>query len=121
MANKYIDKFSFAKYLDSHYCDRCKAILFVNDVDFHPRFCWSCRIKDVMNDLETYPTEDVEERKHGKWIPIPDEDAPYYEKSDWIGCSECRQYAHYTRITDKPILSNFCPNCGARMRGDSDV
>ena len=75
----------------------------------------------IQTKISKIPAADVVERKHGKWIPIPDKDAPYYEKSDWIGCSECRQYAHYTRISDKPILSSFCPNCGAKMDGDSDV
>ena len=107
MATEYINKFSFAKYLDSHYCDRCKAIFFINDVDFHPRFCWSCRIKDVMNDLETYQTEDVKEQKHGKWMEIRQGVIP----SGY--CSECEIW---NRVTA------YCPNCGAQMEiGDSDV
>ncbi len=79
-------------------------------------------IKNFKEFVKQIDHADVVEQKHGEWIPIPDKDAPYYEKSDWIGCSECRQYAHYTRISDKPILSNFCPNCGARMEsGDGNV
>ena len=109
MATEYINKFRFAKYLDSHYCDRCKAILFINDVDFHPRFCWSCRIKDVMNDLETYQTEDVVEQKHGTWL---------YEgmiDKAWrvYTCSACGG-----KCIDGGA---YCPTCGAEMRYEDDV
>lgn len=49
------------------------------------------------------------ERKHGKWIQHVGEDTEYH-------CSECKRIHYFwnTKI-------NFCPNCGADMRGDNDV
>lgn len=45
------------------------------------------------------------ERKTGKWIT--------QEFGSWAECSECHE------LYDIPIAnSNFCPNCGADMRGE---
>ena len=59
----------------------------------------------LVNELATFPSADVVERKVGKWL-----------KSAWsIRCSECGY--------DMPFaVRNFCPNCGAQMiGGDEDV
>ena len=100
MATKYIDKFSFAKYLDSRYCRKCMA----KDRTVNaPFLCHSCTINDMFHDLETYHTEDVVERKRGKWTEI----------RQGIGtrgrCSECMSYNWITP---------YCPNCGAQMGED---
>lgn len=53
------------------------------------------------------------ERKTGKWIEQDDGwDGVYYE------CSCCKEA--FTLIDGTPTdnLYNFCPNCGADMRGD---
>ena len=55
------------------------------------------------------PLQEVEpERKKGKWKIYTDErfDIDYYK------CSECG-YEPYRRMD----ISNFCPDCGADMRG----
>ena len=51
------------------------------------------------------------ERKKGKWLLLTDErfDIDYYK------CSECG-YEPYRKMD----ISNFCPNCGADMRGEQD-
>lgn len=43
------------------------------------------------------------ERKRGKWMPF---DNPWYK------CSECGAVRE-----NKSFMENFCPNCGADMRG----
>lgn len=53
--------------------------------------------------LERLPT--IEERKTGKWIPF---DYPWYR------CSECGAVRE-----NKSFLENYCPNCGADMRGET--
>ena len=45
----------------------------------------------------------IEERKTGEWIPF---DIPWYQ------CSECGAVRE-----NKSFMENFCPNCGADMRG----
>lgn len=50
--------------------------------------------------------------KHGNW--------DYSEKEDgecpWYFCSVCDSPAEQL-YTDEPLLSEFCPHCGADMRG----
>lgn len=58
--------------------------------------------------------EFVKQRK-GKWLP----DNTTYEKFWYFVCSECKratQIPHYMG----GFLYNFCPNCGADMRGEHD-
>ena len=52
------------------------------------------------------PCKTVEERKQGGWIERFDED------SKWLMCTECHG--------DSDNAYNFCPNCGADMRGRKD-
>lgn len=54
--------------------------------------------------IDSVPAADVVERKKGKW------------KQGY--CSECR----YNWSKDAPIANvpNFCPNCGADMRGTNE-
>lgn len=53
------------------------------------------------------------ERKKGEWIEQDDGwDGIYYE------CSECREAFTLMDGTPTDNLYNFCPNCGADMRGD---
>lgn len=64
------------------------------------------RLKYIVADAPT-----IEERKKGKWIPCFDEeDYPLGCK-----CSVCNE----TYVMPYG-LSNFCPNCGAEMRGEED-
>ena len=50
----------------------------------------------------------AEERKKGKWIDEP---------NCWYRCSYCK--SHYPSIKGT-MEYNFCPNCGADMRGDEN-
>ena len=60
---------------------------------------------DVLRILRTLPTAQPE-RKTGRWILKPYIYGVAY-------CSEC-DYAQYINNT------NYCPNCGADMRGEQD-
>ena len=48
--------------------------------------------------------------RHGRWItPVPGDGDTY--------CSECKRTPlHYLSILDY-ALTNYCPNCGAKMDG----
>lgn len=48
----------------------------------------------------------IEKRKTGKWIPF---DIPWYQ------CSKCGAVRE-----NKSFMENYCPNCGADMRGGQD-
>ena len=54
------------------------------------------------------------EQSEGEWLT---------ETGNWIYnvakkyCSKCGTNARYDKHTHKYILTNFCPNCGAQMKG----
>lgn len=53
------------------------------------------------------------EQKRGRWIPV----------TNGRGGHECDQCHNYSPSyqTGKEHLSDYCPNCGARMDGESEV
>ena len=63
--------------------------------------------------------KETEERKTGRWIKpkgmMPPEHHGHYE------CSECGAWAgrNWLRPWKEIQLSNFCPNCGAKMEGET--
>ena len=57
--------------------------------------------------IDNIPAADVRPVRRGKWID--------HQEGRWIyaKCSVCG--------TVHDVKSNFCPNCGADMRGESDA
>lgn len=66
---------------------------------------------DIANGIKGMPT--IEERKTGKWIH---DGYDFPHGNDWIHCSECGKRG----INVPADLTNFCPNCGADMRGEDE-
>lgn len=64
---------------------------------------WEQLYDSVLEEIDNAPT--VSERPQGEWIKMSDIYGSYYS------CNQCG----YDRIEQ---TSNFCPNCGARMKGD---
>ena len=63
---------------------------------------------------------DVVEVRHGAWIDYEsDEGHGPYDSKDWYRCSECGKDALGRCGDDEwysfPRLSDYCPNCGAKM------
>ena len=66
----------------------------------HGKYTLFCEKREVINLLNKLPSADVVERKRGEWI---------------VGTEQCTCCGSYGLIS-----FNFCPNCGADMRGKSD-
>jgi len=65
--------------------------------------------KERYTDIEAIPSADVVERKKGKWIKGVGENGV----STSLFCSECNlENRHWYEW-------NYCPNCGADMRGET--
>ena len=59
----------------------------------------------------------ISERKRGEWI---EKDLDNFRKYEVV-CSECSsRYVGNYDAYDEPYDFNFCPNCGADMRGDKN-
>lgn len=67
----------------------------------------SVTIRSAMEAVKEQPTADVRENVKGEWI------FPYGDKK-YKRCSACGKTFYSI-----PSTSNFCPNCGADMRGES--
>ena len=61
--------------------------------------------EDVVNTINSAPTIDAQPVVHGRWKSV-DYDIAYE-------CSVCNHPTEYN-------LSNYCPNCGAKMDGGTD-
>lgn len=70
---------------------------------------------DDMTALEAFieTVERVADAPQGEWIAKTEN---YH--SHWV-CSECGSWA-LLEYNDQMCLSNFCPNCGCRMKGADD-
>lgn len=62
----------------------------------------------VRNTLYRIPAADVRPVVHGKWKNV---------KTGYI-CTNCKKHPGTMHGKQGAFLSNFCPNCGADMRGD---
>lgn len=70
---------------------------------------WIGLARTIAKAIEQLPSAQPE-RKTGRWIPHEDEDGEHYGDK----CSECGEW--YVMPYGK---TNFCPNCGADMKGDT--
>lgn len=70
---------------------------------------------DVLRAIEQTPTADVVEVKHGEWIsPRPSGGYDFY-------CSCCKEFAityEDSNYREQYHLTDYCPNCGAKMDGE---
>ena len=65
------------------------------------------------------PTIDCEPVKHARWEK--DKDDMFWGNSFiHMRCSLCGREAHLNRFGMAYILSQFCPNCGAKMDGGKE-
>lgn len=77
----------------------------------------TCRL-DLETALKKAKELNIADPKKGKWIVWGGMDVP--ENHGRHKCSECREFAllRYEKPLRKEVLSDFCPNCGAKMEAD---
>ena len=78
-------------------------------------------LNSEVQEVQDVSITSAEPRKKGKWIKIPEfcgDDVSGFVDNHF-SCSECKKEAEINSWGFY-ILSDFCPNCGADMRGDSD-
>lgn len=70
----------------------------------------------AMSVVDAAPTIDCEPVKHARWEK--DKDDMFWGNSFiHMRCSLCGSEAHLNRFGMAYVLSQFCPNCGAKMDG----
>lgn len=102
---------------EDDWCTECKE--FDHEKHHCPRF--NRVIKETAEEIRGYMRSmEKQEQKKGKWIIWGGMDIP--ENHGKHKCSECGEFAptRYDKPLIKECLSDFCPNCGADMRGEQD-
>lgn len=84
-------------------CDDCVSRQAVNDLydRYHPRL--ATRVYEFGEELKTLPSV-TPKREQGEWIGVN-------PMVDTLMCSKCGE-----NIISEEFKSNYCPNCGAKMR-----
>lgn len=80
------------------------------DTDYDCTLLDRVDVRYVLSDLPSAQPE----RKNGEWIHKPD---IYLDEQTWE-CSECGEPWIFIEGTPSENNANFCPNCGADMRGE---
>lgn len=77
----------------------------------------------IQMDILKIPAADVAPVVHGRWMPVYESEITGWDPAvagrDPIGgyiCSACKEESIYD-CNDEFVLSNYCPNCGAKMDG----
>ena len=73
---------------------------------------WTGGVLDAMEAVEDMPAADVAPVVHGYWIVHENADVFEGYEVPMFECSKCRAW--------KEDDSDFCPDCGADMRGEQD-
>lgn len=108
---KYLHQLSSANEESFEWCHDCKEY----DQERHCCHRWTKVIRETVEELRQAQPE----RKTGEWIEFDSDE----DKYDIIKCSCCKHIFtvdsyHWTDIGFVKDDFNFCPNCGADMRGE---
>ena len=79
--------------------------------------CWDIDLEELRMILKHVPTIDAAPVVRGEWILVGTNGYDY-ETSVEEECSLCGRYVY--RYDTQP-QDNYCPNCGADMRRESEV
>ena len=95
---EYIEREALMRRIKEIHCAECDS--------YHGVRCRACWVDDTLDYIDSEPAADVAPVRHGRWIMHDDEFGLTCE------CSVC----HIETMGD----GNYCPNCGADMRGSND-
>lgn len=108
------------------YIEREAALAFMNEVE--PCICHNSdgvvftatKDSDMLDYLRSIPAADVVPVRHGRWVTKKDACG-----RDYTICSACETEIQWRDRRGLMLIVDmqnapYCPNCGARMDGDSD-
>ena len=94
-------------YISRDKLNKKKKYLFQTKGMPFPKSEWFFKFDDVMG----MPSADVRENIHGEWSLIGHDDTCNFYRCSFCGYEEHDNFTKH---------HNFCPNCGADMRGDNE-
>ena len=84
------------------YIEAGELLMELNDTDIFDTYNDYSMVFDT---IDNFPTADVAPVRHGHWIEC--------NYGLTFECSECKYPTEYS-------LTDYCPNCGAKMDGDKN-
>lgn len=76
------------------------------------------RVSRLLDKLQKVPAADVAQVVHGRWISW-EKAGNYVPSPDRHECSVCHDAAQVL-VNGFELLSDYCPNCGAKMDGNAN-
>lgn len=70
-------------------------------------------IEKALDEIDKIPAADVVKVQHGEWKPYIDWEYDYH-------CSVCNGSAGRGDYGNYDVLTDYCPNCGAKMDGKGE-
>ena len=70
---------------------------------------------DMLKIISDLPSTDVPDRKVGEWVIVMDDPRITFDECK---CSVCGVVEYFNKGWKK---FSYCPNCGARMKGEEDA
>lgn len=90
--------------MDKRYIDIDAILKRFEEIHWNESDLLNCYNADwIVSFIETQPTADVQEVRHGKW---------QLDRFDNAWCSVCHHCG-----SNNAEVSDYCPNCGAKMDG----
>ena len=101
---RFIDANNLIEEIREERCYNCR--------NFKDMKCDYCGTADYIYMIEDMPAADVAPVRHGRWI----------DKGEYGVCTECggRSGTQYDGVEPIPLMTQFCPNCGAQMDEKED-
>lgn len=105
---EYIEREAALKICETEYQDRLRMLDYCGDT-----VAWN-----IGGEIKALPAADVAPVVHGMWISWEEADnfipSPHRHE-----CSVCHDAAQVL-VNNIELLSDFCPNCGAKMDGGAE-
>ena len=99
---EYIEREALMRRIKEIHCAECDS--------YHGVRCRACWVDDTLDYIDSETAADVMPVRHGRWV-----EKEKYTFGIMYDCSLCEN-----RILDNGHPWNYCPNCGADMRGSND-
>ena len=106
--SEYIDRENLIEDIEQRYCKPCEK----EGKDYNHTRCKACWVDDMIGEIVDAPFYDeMAPIVHGKWVK---------RMFGTHECSNCHNDpCHYDGVTGySEWLTDFCPYCGADMRGE---
>ena len=100
----------------------------IKELSLDPQFIQKHGIIDVMGVKKHILAIPSADRPQGEWIAVASYSAFGGSEEQWYAhgnptayhyCSVCKEQVHLDEFGEE-MLTNFCPHCGARMKGADD-